>query len=169
MTEAKEWVVQWLRDAHAVEEQAETMMNGLLSRIENYPVLAERIQQHVEETKRQASRLDQCLKILGEDSSALKDAGGKMMAMAQSLSGVFAGDEILKGSLASYSFENMEIASYRILISAATFLGESDIARLCEESLREEQQMAKWLEDHLDETTQMFLNRSLHEGVSEKR
>ncbi|WP_252869916.1 DUF892 family protein [Brucella pituitosa] len=42
----------------------------------------------------------------------------------------------MKGSLASYSFENMEIASYRILISAATFLGESDIARLCEPSRR---------------------------------
>jgi hypothetical protein len=47
----------------------------------------------------------------------MKDAGGKLMAMTQSLSGVFAGDEV-KGSLASYTFENMEIASYRILIAA---------------------------------------------------
>ncbi|WP_252869915.1 DUF892 family protein [Brucella pituitosa] len=86
MTEAKEWLVQWLRDAHAVEEQAETMMNGLLSRIENYPVLAERIQQHVEETKDKLRVLINALRF-SASSSALKDAGGKMMAMAQSLSG----------------------------------------------------------------------------------
>ena len=28
MTQAREWLVMWLRDAHAMEEQAETMPNG---------------------------------------------------------------------------------------------------------------------------------------------
>lgn len=33
---------------------------------------------------------------LGEDTSTLKDAGGKLIAVGQSLSGLFAGDEVMK-------------------------------------------------------------------------
>lgn len=65
--------------------------------------------------------------------------------MAQSLSGIFAGDEVMKGSLASYTFEHMEIASYTILIAAAESLGETEVVRACEENLREEVSMAEWL------------------------
>jgi ferritin-like metal-binding protein YciE len=28
MSEAREWLIQWLRDAHAMEEQAETILSG---------------------------------------------------------------------------------------------------------------------------------------------
>jgi ferritin-like metal-binding protein YciE len=51
MSDAREWLIQWLRDAHAMEEQAETMLSGQLSRLENYPELSRRIQQHLDETK----------------------------------------------------------------------------------------------------------------------
>ncbi|MER9658200.1 DUF892 family protein, partial [Mesorhizobium sp. M0152] len=101
MSESREWLVQWLRDAHAMEEQAETMLNGQLKRIESYPELRGRIRQHLDETRQQAARLKTCLDRIGQGSSTLKDAGGKLTAMAQSLSGVFAGDEVMKGSLAS--------------------------------------------------------------------
>lgn len=46
MSDTRHWLIQWLRDAHAMEEQAETMLNGL--RLENYPNLAERIRGHLE-------------------------------------------------------------------------------------------------------------------------
>jgi ferritin-like metal-binding protein YciE len=51
MSESRKWLIQWLRDAHAMEEQAETMLNGQLSRLESYPDLKERIRQHIQETK----------------------------------------------------------------------------------------------------------------------
>ncbi|RUZ21669.1 ferritin-like domain-containing protein, partial [Mesorhizobium sp. M7A.F.Ca.US.007.01.2.1] len=152
MSESREWLVQWLRDAHAMEEQAETMLNGQLNRIENYPELSERIRQHIQETRQQAARLETCLDRIGQGSSTLKDAGGKLTAMAQSLSGMFAGDEVMKGSLASYTFEHMEIASYTILIAAAKSLGEAEVAQLCEENLREEVAMADWLKSHIPAT-----------------
>jgi ferritin-like metal-binding protein YciE len=157
MSEAREWLVQWLRDAHAMEEQAETMLSGQLSRLENYPELSNRIQLHLDETKTQASRLRDCLDRIGEDTSTLKDAAANLMAMAQTVSGVFAGDEVMKGSLASYTFEHMEIASYTILIAAAEAAGENDVARICEENLREEEAMAEWLKNNLEPTTAVFL------------
>lgn len=164
MAETRKWLVQWLRDAHAMEEQAETMLSEQLSRLENYPELSERIRLHLEETKSQAARLRNCLDLLGESSSTMKDTGGKLMAMAQSISGVFAGDEVMKGSLASYTFEHMEIASYTILIAAAEDAGEAEVARICEENLREEIAMAEWLKNNLPPTTQKFLSRADADG-----
>jgi len=169
MSEAREWLIQWLRDAHAMEEQAETMLNGQLSRIENYPELSDRVRMHLEETKRQAERLQTCLDGLGEGSSTLKDAGGKIMAIGQSLSGIFAGDEVMKGSLASYTFEHMEIASYTILIAAAKAQGEAEILRVCEQNLREEVAMAEWLKNHLPGTTEKFLARAATDSDAAKR
>jgi ferritin-like metal-binding protein YciE len=169
MSDSREWLVQWIRDAHAMEEQAETMLNGQLSRLENYPELSERIRQHVEETKGQAARLKTCLEAMGEDSSTLKDAGGKLMAWGQSFSGLFAGDEVMKGSLASYTFEHMEIASYTMLIAAAESLGEAEVARACEQNLREEEAMADWLHQHLPGTTEQFLARADTESEEAKR
>ena len=169
MTEGRAWLVQWLRDAHAMEEQAETMLKGQLSRLENCPELSERTRLHIEETKEQAARLASVLESFDEGSSTMKDAGGKLMAMAQSLSGVLAGDEVIKGSLASYTLEHMEIASYTILAAAADALGETEVARVCEENLREEVAMAEWLKNHLAPTTQMFLSRAEADRDSAKR
>ena len=168
MSNPKERLVQWLRDAHAMEEQAETMIGGQVSRIENYPELRNRMKQHLEETRRQAERIEMCLKRLGDDASTMKDAGGKIMAMGQAMSGMFAGDEVVKGSLASYTFEHMEIASYRILIATAKLAGDVETQRVCEEILREEEAMADWLKSHMDSVTQQFLSRDQQSGVTAK-
>ncbi len=37
----------WLRDAHAMEKQAESMLESMASRIDNYPELRARIEQHL--------------------------------------------------------------------------------------------------------------------------
>uniref|UniRef100_UPI00191242B9 DUF892 family protein n=1 Tax=Klebsiella grimontii TaxID=2058152 RepID=UPI00191242B9 len=37
----------WLRDAHAMEKQAESMLESMAGRIDNYPDLRARIEQHV--------------------------------------------------------------------------------------------------------------------------
>ncbi|RWF23805.1 DUF892 family protein, partial [Mesorhizobium sp.] len=92
-----------------------------------------------------------------------------LTAMAQSLSGVFAGDEVMKGSLASYTFEHMEIASYTILIAAANAEGEAQIVRVCEQNLREEEAMAEWLKSNLSQVTEMFLARAAVDRDSAKR
>ncbi|MCG7508404.1 ferritin-like domain-containing protein [Mesorhizobium retamae] len=169
MSESREWLVQWLRDAHAMEEQAITMLSGQIDRIENYPELRDRMQMHLDETREQAARIRRCLDELGHDASTAKDAGGKLIAMGQSFSGIFAGDEVMKGSLASYTFEHMEIASYTILLAAAETLGETAIAKVCEQNLREEKAMAEWLQNHLPDVANLFLRRANMESDAAKR
>lgn len=65
------------------------------------------------------------------------------------MSGLFVGDEVVEGALASYTFEHMEIASYRILIATSQEAGDVETQRVCEEILREEEAMASWLETNL--------------------
>ncbi|WP_277811156.1 ferritin-like domain-containing protein [Chromohalobacter canadensis] len=159
----------WLKDAHAMEEQAEQMLTAQAKRLEHYPKLKERINQHIEETKSQADRLEGCLKSMDESPSTMKDVSGKFAAIGQAIGGSMASDEVVKGGIASYAFEHFEIANYRALIAAADELGENQIREVCKGILEEEVNMAKWLEDNLDDITKAFLSRAESEALEGKR
>lgn len=167
-TSARDNLIAWLRDAHAMEEQAETMLTTQHQRLENYPALKDRIGQHIEETKQHAALLESCLDRLDNGQSTMKVIAGKLTAMAQGLGGLFASDEVVKGSLAGYTFEHMEIASYRILIAAADYVGDRETVTVCQRILDEEVAMAKWLEDNAASVTQEFLRRD-ESGLEAKR
>ncbi|MFN3891292.1 MAG: ferritin-like domain-containing protein [Beijerinckiaceae bacterium] len=157
MANANDRLLQWARDAHAMEAQAETMLGLTASRLENFPELKTRLEQHREETRRQAQMLQDAIERLGGDTSAVKDLAGKAMATAQGLSGMLVGDEVAKALLAIYTFEHMEIASYRQLISAAQFCGRPQFRQTCEAILREEEAMASWLAEQMP----LFVTRYL--------
>ena len=169
MADMNERLDQWLRDAHAMEKQAEQMLEAQARRIENYPELKARIEQHISETQSQRARLETCLEARGSSTSAMKDMTAQFTAMMQGLGGVFAGDEVVKGVLASYTFEHMEIASYKILAAAAQTVGDAETARVCEEICREEEAMAAWLSDHAPEVTEAYLTREVVDPEQAKR
>jgi ferritin-like metal-binding protein YciE len=159
MAVSRENLTAWLRDAHAMENQAIEILEKQANRLEHYPELRARVRTHLEETHRQAERVERCLHQLGTDTSALKTAAGKMIGTAQQLSGLFASDEVLKSGIADYAFEHYEIASYKMLIAAAGEAGEPEVRRTLEENLREEEAMAEWLSQHLPEVTRQYLHR----------
>jgi len=169
MTEARHHLVDWLRDAHAMEQQAEQMLKGQAARIEHYPELKARIEQHIEETRGQQALLETCLKRLDASPSLIKDTMGKVAAFGQAVGGMMASDEIVKGAMAGYVFEQMEIASYTALIAAADAVGDTETSQACEQILEEEQAMADWLQDHLPEVVQAFLVRSETPGATAKK
>ncbi|WP_311065410.1 ferritin-like domain-containing protein [Halomonas sp. DWK9] len=166
--EAK-YLENWLRDAHAMEKQAEEMLKAQAKRIDHYPALRARIDQHLHETERQSEKLERVMSELGIDTSAMKDMGGKLTAFGQSLGGMMAGDEVVKGGIASYAFECFEIANYKALIAAAELANQPNVARVCREILEEEEAMADWLEQHLDDTTRTFLTRADDRDVQAKK
>lgn len=160
MEQTRQNYLAWLRDAHAMEEQALVMMEAQLSGLAGYPNLRSRIESHIAETREQLSALSGLLSRKGSGSSLIKDTLGRLAALGQSLSGVFAGDEVVKGTLASYTFEQMEIASYRILITAAEQLGDHEAVDVFTRCLEQEESMAAWLAGHTAEITRQFLSRS---------
>lgn len=167
-SETRGRLLDWLRDAHAMEKQAAQMLSTMESRIEHYPDLRRRIAQHMKETETQATRLEDCIKSLGGAPSSVKDATGTIMGMIHTLPNALAGDEVMKGTLAGYTFEHFEIAAYRILIAAATTLGEAAVAETCRKNLREEEEMAQWFSQNIDQLTAHYLERE-DKGETAKR
>lgn len=168
MSHPKEHLRDWLRDAHAMELQSVKMMEKLTSRLEHYPELRQRMKRHIEETERQAERLQACVERNGGKTSAMKDLSGKIVATIQGLSGTVVEDEVVKGHLASYVFEHYEIASYRVLLAAAAEAGDAETRQVCQQNLQEEEEMASWLGDHLDATVQEYLQRDLADQTAKR-
>lgn len=166
---ASEHLMDWLKDAHAMEEQAETMLKSMASRIESYPDLHQRISRHIEETKEQQRLIRGCIERRGGDTSLLKDMTAKAVATFQGFSGVFASDEVVKGCLFSFSFENLEIAAYSQLQEAATYVGDLETAEVCGGILAQERAMAQWLEHNSPALVRHFLARADDPDAQAKR
>ena len=158
-TQNHERLLAWLQDAYAMEQEAETMMSAMASRIENYPELRARIEQHIEETRHQATQVATCIEQLGGSLPTAKGAFAKAMAAMHATGNAMMSDEVAKGIGISYAFEHMEIASYRALLVAARRVGQADVARICEGILAQEQAMADWLFEHQPQLLEAFLDR----------
>ncbi|GAB2577844.1 ferritin-like domain-containing protein [Dyella jejuensis] len=169
MAEHKENLLDWLRDAHAMEQQAEQMLKAQASRIQHYPELKARLEAHLEETLQQQKIVEDCITRLGGKPSTAKDLAGKAMAFAQGVGGMAVSDEVIKGAIAGYVFENIEIATYTVLIAAAKSIGDTATQRACETILPQEQAMARWLLEHLPDVTTQYLARDAAEGLVAKR
>ncbi len=160
MKSPREHLVDWLRDAYAMEQQALTMMQGMLARLEHYPALEARLRAHVDETQGQAERIRECLHQLGTDTSALKTTVSSFVGTLQALSGIPASDEVIKGLVFSHGFEQWEAGNYRVLAATADRAGEPQIRSVLEGILREEEAMAAWFV----EQTPAILNTYLETG-----
>jgi hypothetical protein len=91
---ARDLFVIGLRNAHAMERQAEEIVERQPETLEEYPDLQTRVRQHLGETRQQIKRIDDCLDALGESESAVKDAAGSFMGNLSALSQSMAGDAI---------------------------------------------------------------------------
>jgi len=169
MTEVMKNYIHWLRDAHAMEQQAEQMLKAQASRIEHYPELEARITQHIRETQGQRELLETCFERLGEKPSVVKDVMGRLAAFGQAVGGSVASDEVVKGAMAGYVFETLEIATYTTLIAAAEAAGDAETARVCRGILKQEEEMAQWLLEHLPSITTQFLARDADPDAVAKR
>lgn len=158
-TQNHERLLGWLKDAYAMEQEAETMMTAMAGRIEHYPELRARIEQHVEETRQQAAQLANCIEQLGGSLPTARGAVAKGMAAMHAAGNAMMSDEVAKGIGISYAFEHMEIASYRALLVAARRVGHAEVVRVCEAILEQEQAMADWLYERQPDLIEAFLDR----------
>jgi ferritin-like metal-binding protein YciE len=149
MANNKDLLVRWLNDAYAMEHQLLPVLENHAKDVKNNPPAQQRIRQHIDETKRHAERMEQCVKRLGASPSTTKSTLASLMGSAQAISTGMFRDEIVKNALSDYAAEQFEVACYKALISAAQEHGEPEIVRACEENMREDEAMARWLDQQL--------------------
>lgn len=159
----------WVKDAHAMEKQAESMLEKMSGRLEHYPDLKARIDQHIEETRQQQALVQSVIDRYDTSSSTLKDALGKLTAMGQAMGGMMADDEVVKGAISGYVFEHLEIGSYTSLIAAAKVVGDTEGVRIFTQIREQEIAMAEWCLQHLPDVTEQFMIRSATPGVEAKK
>jgi ferritin-like metal-binding protein YciE len=149
-----------LRNAHAMETQAIELLSRQVDRLQNYPEMEAQIRKHIAESEAQRTRLEEALATLSESHSSVKDVAlgfvGDLAAMAHSP----ASDEVLKNTLANFAFEHYEIAAYKSLIAMAEAAGHNQGLAAARASLKEEETMAIWIDEHIVPTTLQFLSRS---------
>lgn len=145
-----------LKNAHAMENQALSIMKPQAGRIENYPEVEAQLNKHIAETKGQIARLDGILDSLGEDKSSLKDLALSVAGTFAAVGHTVAPDEILKNSMANFAFENFEIAAYKSLIALAEASGNDAAIADLELNLNEERDMADWLDTNIEAVTLQY-------------
>lgn len=159
MTHARDNFITWLRNAHAMEEQAVTLLTAQARRIESYPDLKDRVLEHLEETRGHVAALTEMLEKFAVTTPTFKDMTAKLAATAQGVGGLLVSDEVIKTMTTAFAFEHTEIASYKVLIAAADELDEPEAVAVFEHILSEEEDMAEWLNDNIDSITRIFLMR----------
>jgi ferritin-like metal-binding protein YciE len=145
----KDLLIRWLDNAHAMEHQLIPVLENHAKDMEGNPAAQQRIRQHIEETRRHEERVERCLQLLGSSPSMARATLAGLMGSAQAVSTGLFKDELVKNVLADFATENFEVACYKALTIAAREAGQSEIARECEENMREDQAMAQWLDQQL--------------------
>ncbi len=146
-----------LRNMHALEMTAIELTQRQIERLENYPEMKAKLQQHHTESEEQARRLEDILNRHDTSASTAKNAVSAMMGNVAAALHAPASDEILKNTFANYAFEHQEIAAYTSLIAMARALGDTASVPRLEQSLGEEERMAEWIKERIIPTTERFL------------
>jgi len=165
MAHQKEILIGWLNDAFAMEKGLVQVLENHASDVKDRPEMYRKIAEHLEKTRLHADRVRDCVERLGGSTSSVKTAMGAVSGFIHGRTTGAAPDELVKNALGDYASEHLEIASYRALIVAARALGEAEVARICEDILRDEEDMAHWLEQQLPTIVQEFLGQESHAGA----
>lgn len=147
MPELQELLTDGLRDIYDAEKQA-VKAYPRLARFASSQELKQAMNQHLEVTKTQVSRLEQCFEELGERAKSKPCRGMKglveeAMEHAQEQSKSAGLDAVLIGSL--QKAEHYEIAAYGTARAMAKAAGQREVANLLQETLKEEGEMDKAL------------------------
>lgn len=145
----QEQLIAWLNDALSTEHSLIQVLDDHAKEAKDHPVVQTRIQEHLEETRRHADLVKGCIERLGSSPSTVKSGMGTVMGAVQGKTTALAKDKLVKNALADYASEHFEIASYQALVTAALQIGDQQTANVCQDILRDEEAMARWLEQQL--------------------
>lgn len=155
----KQQLITWLNDAHAMEL---ALVENLQEKSKDAETagktnMQEKIDEHLEQTKQHAVKVEACVKRLGGDLSRSKEVMGKMTGYLQGVMKSLYDDVMVKNALESHAAEHFEIAAYTSLIAAAKAVGDKETTQACEQILTEEKEMAKWTETQIPIATTEYI------------
>jgi ferritin-like metal-binding protein YciE len=164
-------LVQFLNEAYAKEKQLETVLQAHVE-VTTRDDYAKRLKDHVKETKSHATQLSRRIKQLGGNpetvtvpgpeglgrlaenvSAKLEKAKAAAQGPLQAVRRSGEQEKMLHNARIEYAEEAQEIATYMVIDSLATTVGDKQTAKLARDILRDEERMQKFLTELLPELT----------------
>jgi ferritin-like metal-binding protein YciE len=164
-------LVQYLNEAYAKEKQLETSLEAHIDATTRDDYV-KRLKDHLKETRSHATQVARRIKQLGGSPETVSVPGpeglgkvaetvaekvGKAKAAAQDplhrMRGSGEQERMLHNARAEYADEAQEIATYTVIDSLATTVGDKPTSKLARDILREEERMQKFLAGLLPELT----------------
>jgi ferritin-like metal-binding protein YciE len=152
-------MVRWLRDACAMETQAQTLLAAQVARLEGYPQARQRTEQYLRATVAHRARVLSCLTRLGSGPSLGKQMAAEMAAFTQVAVGMVTADEAGTSAVRIYALAHKAIAAYTALVAAAEASWDEKTRETCQQILSQKVEMARWLSGCLPETVTRYLSR----------
>lgn len=146
----EEYLEKCLKNTHVMEQKMLGLLGRQPHRYRHCPALADKIYSHWEESKTHPVKIMECLGLLNPHFSSEPVQNEDWNIISFMPGG-------LKNSMTQYVLEHYEISQYKMIIEAARQTGRESIARLCEEILCQEEEMAFWIEYHLPDLTRTYL------------
>jgi UDP-glucose 4-epimerase len=132
----------YLRDVHALEGQAEKLLEAGAERVDDEQLEAA-FRDHLDETRRHRERVSGLLEERGARPSLVKDA--MLAAGGLNLSAFFGAqpDSTTKLAGFAFAFEHLEVAAYELLARVAARAGDDAVVTAAGEILAEERRAAE--------------------------
>jgi ferritin-like metal-binding protein YciE len=136
-----------VQDIYYAEQQIKKALPDMVAKATNRELTAA-LKNHLEETEKQVSRLEQVFDLLGEKAKAAScPAIDGIINEAKEIAGEVADKKVLDAALiaAAQAVEHYEITRYGTLIAWAEELGKDAVAKLLTTTLKEEKAADKKL------------------------
>ena len=162
MPTLNEKVVEYVEDAHAMEQNVLRMLGTMIDTTTD-PEISADLERHRIQTQQHLERLRARLHDLGKGTSPVKDAGMAASAMAKGMLDQVRGDKPGRNARDGYVAEHMEIAAYELLERVAVRAGDGVTAEIARANRQDEQEMARKIEASWDKFVALSL---AEEGVT---
>ena len=157
VSDARDYFVLGLKNAHATTRQGRTLVAGQVERVESYPQLKAKLAVHLREKDAQLARLESLIAGYGETPSVVKDTAMSVAAGVAAVASAATADEIVKNSFATLAQAKYEAAAFETLLVFAEAADETEALRPLQQCLSESRGLASFVEENLRGTAVRFL------------
>jgi ferritin-like metal-binding protein YciE len=144
MTPLQEKVIDYLQDAHAMEDGILKVLDAILVTTTD-PEVQRRLKRHRLDTERHARIVGERLAALGAAPSPSAEAPAVAGAWLKGLLDMVRTDKPGKNARDGYVTEHAEIAAYSLLEQLALRAGDGETARIASFIRDDEEEMARWI------------------------
>lgn len=145
----KHEVIEWLRDAYAMERSREIFLEEM-AKNDRYTIPCRTAAaMHLTETHQHAQSVESMLRSVGSDVSSFKTGLGLTAEAMKAPGAALSHDVPIKDLLTAYSMEHFEIACYEAIVAVADLAGLSQISNACKQIMQDEIRMAEVIQREL--------------------